>query len=488
MAELRRSSIRGGSVTLASQAINIAIQLASTVVLARLLSPEDYGVMAMVLAVTGFAGLFRDLGLSSAAIQKKDLTTTQQSNLFWLNLAMGAALTALVAAASPLVAWFYGKPELTTVTLVLSSTFLIGSFGAQHGASLVREMQFTRQAVATISGAIIGLVIAIALALRGFSYWSLVWGNLGGAIVTTILLLALSPFCPGLPARGTGVREMLRFGANITAFDFVNYFSRNLDNIIIGRFCGAEPLGLYNRAYSILMLPINGIRGPINMVAFSAMSKLQGDPQSLRSYYCKTTSLIALLSMPITAFLFVAAEPLIEITLGPKWHGAVPIFSLLAIAAFIQPASGFAGSLLLSIGAGGRMLHCALFNGAIVILSFVVGVRWGAVGVALSYAIANYIIIYPWLSWAYRVTPVSFLDFAQACSYPIATNIAAAAVTLAIKPSLTSLSPILQILSLGARFSCASVLPLLTTAAGKRNAKFIHGIIRVIHTRKHVSS
>ena len=167
MADLKKKSVRGGMVTMVSQAASIGIQLTSTVVLARLLSPEDYGVIAMVMAVTSIAGLFRDLGLSSAAIQKKNLTRAQQSNLFWLNVVMGSLLTTIVAVGSPLVAWFYGKPELTAVTLALSASFLIGSIGTQHGAMLVRNMQFGRKAAATITGSVVSLVIAITLALNG---------------------------------------------------------------------------------------------------------------------------------------------------------------------------------------------------------------------------------------------------------------------------------------------------------------------------------
>ena len=477
MAELRRSSIRGGSMTLASQAINIAIQLASTVVLARLLSPEDYGLMAMVLAVTGFAGLFRDLGLSSAAIQKKDLTPAQQSNLFWLNVATGAALTALVAAASPLVAWFYGKPELTTVTLTLSSTFLIGSFGAQHGASLVREMQFTRQAIATISGAIIGMVIAIALALRGFSYWSLVWGNLGGAIVTTVLLLALSPFWPGLPARGAGVREMLRFGANITAFELVNYFQRNLDNILIGKLSGSLQLGLYSRAYSLLMLPITSIRGPINAVAFPAMSRLQSEPAAFRHYYLKTTSLVAFLSMPLAGFFFVASKPVIELVLGPQWLGVSPIFSYLALAAFIQPSAGLAGSMLLSLGHGERYLKCGLFNALIIISGFAIGVNWGALGVAKSYAVTNIIVVYPWLRWAYKGTSVRVVDFLDHCSLPAMISIVSGIIGITLRNHISAYPPIVQCSIFISVFAVITAVGMAATERGNQVSRMLIGLV-----------
>jgi len=355
VSDLKKKSVRGGMVTMLAQAVTIVVQLTSTVVLARLLSPEDYGVMAMVMAVTAFAGLFREMGLSSAAIQKKDLTRGQQSNLFWLNVAMGGLLTLIVALGSPMVAWFYQKPELTSVTLALSANFFIGSLATQHGAMLVRRMQFGRKSVATIVGAVVNLIVAISLAMRGMGYWSLVWGTLLGGITSTILILVLSPFKPELPSKGQGIREMLGFGANVTAFNFVNYFARNLDNLLIGRVWGAGALGNYSRAYALLMFPITSIRGPITSVAFPAMSRLQEEPKAYRAYYRRLIMVLANLTMPISAFLFVAASPVILLVLGEKWTGVIPIFSILALTAFIQTPYSMTGMVQLTLGRGGKI-------------------------------------------------------------------------------------------------------------------------------------
>jgi len=472
LADLKRKSVRGGMVTFGSQGVSIIIQLASTVILARLLTPDDYGTIAMVAALTAFAGLFRDLGLSSAAIQKKDLTDAQQSNLFWLNVAMGAALTAIVAAASPLVAWFYGRPELVPVTIALSFGFLIGSLGAQHTARLTRDMQFGRKAAATLSGSLVTLAVAVACALNGLAYWSLVWGNLAGGVVATFLLFLLSPFWPGFYKKGAGIRAMLDFGAKVTAFDLVNYFQRNLDNILIGRVWGAGELGLYGKAYSLLMLPINSIRGPINAVAFPVLARLQDRPDDFRDYYLKTTSLIALLSMPMAAFLFVIAEPLVALVLGPGWHGVAPIFSWLALAAFIQPTSGFAGSLLLGLGQGGRYLACGSFNALIICFSFVIGVRWGAVGVAIAYAIANYVVLYPWLAWAYRRSPVRFSMFVRACRTPAIFSIAAALACKLMLGDASTGNPWQSILMHGALFAMV-ISPILFSATSRRAMKML---------------
>lgn len=440
MAQLKRKSVRGGLVTMTSQGISIVIQLASTVVLSRLLSPHDYGVMAMVMAVTAFAGIFRDLGLSSATIQKKDLNSALQSNLFWLNVSMGTLLTILVAAASPLVAWFYSKPELTLVTLALSINFILGSLSTQHGALLVRHMQFDRQAVANISGALVTLAIAFALALQGWSYWALIWGNLTGGVITTLLLFVLSPFLPSLPSKGTGIRDMLKFGANITAFDFVNYFHRNLDNILIGKFWGPASLGLYSRAYSLLMLPITSIRGPINAVAFPAMSKLQHEPDAYRAYYRRVTSIVAFLSMPLCAFLFVSSRTIIELALGKQWLGVAPIFSVLAISGFIQPVAGLRGLVLLSTARGKAYLSWGILNAVAVSLGFVCGIPWGPLGIATSYAIVNYLILYPSLILAFKDTPVKKRDFFGPLLLPAVSSLIAVFFTFVVARQTASLN------------------------------------------------
>ena len=428
--ELKRKSARGGMVTIGSQGITVAVQLVSTVVLARILTPEDYGTLAMVTAITAFAALFRDLGLSSAAIQKKGLTTAQQSNLFWLNVLMGGFLTAVIAACAPLVAQFYDKPELVNVTLVLSFSFIITSLGTQHVAMLVRRMQFGRSSGARISGALATLGVSVICGLKGYAYWSLVWGTLAGTIVTTLLLFVLSPFRPGLPNRGSGVRELVGFGANVTAFNFVNYFSRNLDNILIGKFVGADALGLYGRAYQLLMFPIINLRAPIESVAFPAMSQLDPKSDEFRSYYCDLISLLAILTMPLMAWMFVAADEIIFIVLGPKWSAVAPIFSILAIVGFVQPVTSLRGIVLLSSGQSRRHLYAGILTALIVSFAFCVGIFWGALGVAVSYVCAVWGLLIPVQIYCCKGTSIRLLDFFRSCALPLLASLVAAALVL----------------------------------------------------------
>ncbi len=417
---------------MAAQAMVIGSQLTSTIVLARLLTPDDYGVIAMTMAIISFAGLFRELGLSSAAIQKKDLTRELQSNLFWTNVAVGLLLTLITYSIAPAVASFYNRQELLPVTQALSITFLISSFGTQNGADLIKNLKFGRKALATVFGSLANLIVAVTLAIKGYGYWSLVWGILSGVLITSTLLILFSSFRPTWPKRKTGIREALHFGANVTAFDVVNYFHRNLDRILIGKTAGSVELGFYSRAYSLLLFPIQAIRTPVNSVAFPIFSKLQERPSDLKDAFLRVVFCLACITMPLTAFLFGNSESVIELVLGKQWLASSPIFSVLAIAAFTQPVTGMSGSLLLSLGQSRRYFECGLFNAVILSACFVAGLPWGALGVATAYAIGNYVILYPWLKWAFKDTPVTLGQFAKSCLPSALSSVAAIAVSIPI--------------------------------------------------------
>ena len=423
--QVRRQSVRGGSITLLSQAVSVALHLTSAIVLARLLGPEEFGTIAMVTAITAFAGVFRDLGLSSSTIQSAQLTHRQFNALYWINVAAGATISAIVAILSPTVAWFYDRPELFEVTLALSLNFVIGSFGTQPGALQIRQMRFGRHAIATVSGSILTLVVATMMAIQGFSYWALVFGSLAGTALTSSLHNALCEWAPGFATRGSGVRKMLGFGTHVTAFGVVNYFARNLDNILIGRMWGAESLGLYSRAYQLLMVPITNLRGPIRSVAFPAMSRLQNQPDEFRRYYRDVVSVLAFLSMPVTSFIFVASDPIIGLVLGNGWIGVVPLFSVLALVAFIQPCASTAGLVCLSLGLGRRLLMIGATGALITAVGFMIGVKWGPLGVAISYAVTTYLALVPIMVWTYHGTPLRLVDFFRSIQNPLLASIVA---------------------------------------------------------------
>jgi PST family polysaccharide transporter len=221
---------------------------------------------------------------------------------------------------------------------------------------------------------------------------------------------------------------MLKFGANVTAFDLVNYFHRNLDNLLIGKFWGTGQLGLYSRAYALLMFPIQAVRGPINAVAFPALSKLQNNPEAFRNYYRRITLATAAISMPVAACLFVVAEPLIAIALGVRWLPSAAIFQILALVAFIQPSSTLRGVVVMSLGQGKCYLTLGILQAAFTSVGFCIGVSWGATGVAISYVISTWLVMPFMFRIAFRDAPVDFMDFIRAVRNPAFAAIVAALV------------------------------------------------------------
>jgi len=429
-ADLKHKSIRGGAVTMGAQGASILVQLVSTVVLSRLLPAEDFGIIAMIVAVTAFVGLFKDMGLSTASIQKVNLAFEQVNTLFWINAIVGLTLTLVVAACSPLVAWFYDRADLKNVTILLSTTFLISSLGAQHAALMQRDLRFLPKAFADVLGAVTTLIVAITLALKGYGYWSLAWGTVSGAAVTTSCYFLLSKFRPGKPGKFGQVRELIGFGASVTAFEFVNYFHRNLDNVLIGRMWGAASLGVYSRAYQLMMLPITSLRTPINAVAFPVLSRLQHEPKEFRRYYRQIASLLAFLSIPLMAFLTANADLVVKVALGEKWTSVVPIFVLLGLTGLIQPVASLRGLVLLSLGRTKRYLAWGVMNAVAVSIGFCIGVLWGNIGVAASYAIVNYLILYPSLRFAFDNSPLRTSDFFTTIARPTVASIPAAALSI----------------------------------------------------------
>ncbi|MBB3344860.1 PST family polysaccharide transporter [Luteimonas sp. RC10] len=408
-----------------AQVAVILIQMASIVILSRILRPEDFGVIAMILAITAFVGLFRDMGLSTASIQKTDLTREQASALFWFNLLVGGVLMMLVMALAPIIAWFYKRPELTQVCIAISTTFIIASAGAQHAALLQRELRFKPKAIADVCGAVVNLLVSILLALKGMRFWALAWGTVFGALTTTLLYLLLSGFKPVRPQAATGLRQIFGFGANVTAFELLNYFSRNLDSILIGKLWGAEQLGFYSRAYQMMMLPITSLRTPINAVAFPVLSRLQHDQVGFRRYYCRIASLLAFLSMPMMGFLTVKSEQVVEIALGREWIEVAPVFALLGVTGFIQPVASLRGLVLLSLGKSRRYLAWGGINAITVTIAFCIGIRWGNIGIAWAYLIVNYALIYPSLLFIFNQTPLRPRDFFDSIKLPFLASVVA---------------------------------------------------------------
>jgi PST family polysaccharide transporter len=399
-------------VAILSQGLKFVITIGATSVMARLLTPQDYGLVGMVAFVTGFVSMYKDLGLAAATIQKKEISADQISTLFWVNVLLSFAIALLTAAIAPLVSWFYGEPRLTWITVVSAVGFIIGGLAVQHEALLRRQMRYFALAIISLISIATGYGVGIVMAWRGFDYWALVSSQLAVVATGTLLTVILCRWMPGLPKRNTGVRSMIKFGGNLTGFTTINYFSRNLDNLLIGRFWGAQQLGLYSRAYQLMALPIDQINEPVSSVAVPSLSRLTDSPESYRRAYLRMLEKIALLTMPGVALMIVTSDWIIRIVLGEQWMGATQIFVLLGITALFQPIANTTGWLLISQGRTNHMLQWGFISGPIIMIAIVAGLPWGAVGVAVAYAFTRVGVVDPLLYWFVgREGPVRAMDF-----------------------------------------------------------------------------
>jgi len=409
--DLGRRTARGGALTIASQVLKFFTFIVAAVVLARLLTPNDYGLIGMVAVVTGFVSIFKDMGLSIATIQRDEISNDQISTLFWVNFGLSFGVMLLTAAIAPVVAWFYGEPRLTLITIALAGGFLFGGLTVQHEALLKRQMRFSALVATEITSVIVGLIVGITLAWRGAGYWALVANQLVQGSVYATGVWFVCGWRPGLPVRNSGVRSMFAFGGNLTGFHVINYFSRNLDNMLIGRFWGSAQLGLYAKAYQLLLLPIDQINAPIAAVAVPALSRLTHSPERYRKAYLRMLEKIAMVTMPGMAFMIGTSDWLVALILGPQWIQAGRIFAILGFAGMVQFANT-TGWLFMTQNRTHHMFQWGLVGGTITILAILVGLPWGSVGVATSYSLTTVCVVVPLLLYFVgRVGPVRTRDF-----------------------------------------------------------------------------
>ena len=432
MKDLKEKTIRGGVARLGAQGANFALRIVSLMILARLLDPKDFGLVGMVTAFTGVLTLFRDFGLSSAAIQRSTVTEEQISTLFWINLGVGALLGGLAISLAPVVAIFYHEPRLTTVTMTLAAGFLFNAAGVQHGALLQREMRFTALAVINTAGLLVGSVVGVGGALAGYGYWALVAMTITSPLVTSIGFWISSGWIPGRPRRHVEIRSLMQFGGTITLNGLVAYVAYNLEKVMLGRYWGADAIGLYGRAYQLSNIPTDNLNGAVGEVAFSALSRLQDDPPRLKSYFLKGYSLVVAMTIPITLGCAIFANDIILAFLGPKWTGASEIFRLLSPTMLIFAIVNPLGWLLYSIGMVNRSLKMALVFAPTIILGCFLGLPYGPKGVAFAYSSVMALWVVPFITWAVHGTIVRVRDIVSAVSRPLISGVLAGVVTYAL--------------------------------------------------------
>jgi O-antigen/teichoic acid export membrane protein len=417
--DLKGRSVRGGVLSVLAQGAQVFLQSISTVVLARLLTPSDFGLVAMVTAVTAIAAGFADLGLTEATIQRKEISHNQVSTLFWINVAVGLLLTLITAAMAPVLASFYREPRLIGITIAVSFMFLLGGLRGQHNALLKRQMRFSSIAIRDITSSGLGALVAIVMAWYGLGYWAIVALPLTLNTSQLVISWLMLKWKPGLPHLDSEVRSMVGFGGNVAISYVIINWIRNADNVLIGWYWGAGPLGLYSRAFNLLTLALNQITAPASSVAIPAFSRIQGDPELFARYYLRIINLIVWISATLFGFLFVTATPVIVLVLGDKWRGAAPVFQILTISALGQLL--FESTVWLFVGRGqsARLLKLMLIISPIIIGSFVIGLPFGIKWVALSLSLVLLAIL-PWIvHFTFRGTSLTLKRLGMALLCPV---------------------------------------------------------------------
>jgi PST family polysaccharide transporter len=413
--ELRAKTIRSGAWTVAGQAGKSLLQIASILVLARLLSPADFGLIGMAAAVTGFIAMFQDLGLSLATVQREDITHAQISNLFWINLGLGAATMLLTAAIAPVLAWYYGEPRLNLIGLALAGAFLFGGLSSQHAALLKRQMRFGALTAIELSSTLAGIGTAVALAVLNLGYWALVGQRIITMAVAAAGSWALCGWRPDLPRRGPKIGDLIAFGGNLTGFSVINYFARNLDQVLLGRYYGPVAVGLYQKAYDMMLIPLRQINEPVSSIAIPVLSRLADQPERYRRAYFRLLEKILLVTMPMSAFMIMTSDWLVRLVLGEQWIDAGTIFAALGVALFTQPIGNSTGWLFITQNRTHHMFRWGFIGSGIAVASFIIGLPWGALGVALAYSLMGLFVRKPLLIWyVTRHGPIRPMDFIHA--------------------------------------------------------------------------
>jgi O-antigen/teichoic acid export membrane protein len=444
--ELKGRTIRGVLASGVAQGFSFVLRTGSMIIMTRLLFPEDFGLFGMVIAFTGFLGLFRDFGLSMASVTRPTVTHDQLSTLFWLNVAVGALLALLSAVAGPILVRFYDEPRLLSITIGVGIGFLFIGAGAQHRAILQRAMRFGTIGVIDTAALVLGIIAGCGMAALGMGYWALVMMTVGPQLASAAGAWIATRWIPGRPKRGTDVRSMLWYGGSVTFNGVIVYIAYNLDKVLVGRFFGAEALGIYGRAFQLITMPTENLTTTVSQVVFPALAKLQNDPVRFRSYFLQGYNFLFALVVPLIVACAIFPEDIVRVLLGARWIEAASIFRLLAPTVLVFALINPLGWMMMTTGRMSRSVKLAILIAPTVIAGYGIGLGYGPEGVALGFSAAMLLLTGPFVVWATHRTYVSALDVVKAVS-PASLSIAVGAAvvvslnryTQAIEPAILRL-------------------------------------------------
>jgi O-antigen/teichoic acid export membrane protein len=464
--DLGRAAARGAGIAVGAQGARFILQIASLVVLSRLLTPTDFGLVAMVTAVLGIAEILRDFGLSSAAVQAKTLSDAQRSNLFWVNLGIGMSCTLIVIACIPLIAKLYDQPALGPIILSLAWLFIISGANTQFRAELSRSLRFKALAVADVTAQAVSVTASIVAATIGFGYWAIVIQQVVLVLVTCTTNIFQCRWRPGLPRRGVPMRSFFKYGGALLGMQTLGYTTNNVDNIAIGAYWGPMDLGLYSRGYQLLLVPLNQIANALTQVVLPIMSRVQDDVVAFGRYVHRAQLACSYLFGSGFAIAAGLASPIVLILLGKQWSEVAPIFAILAIGGMFRGFSQVTYWIGLSKGLTGAQFRIYLVVRPLMIALILAGLPWGPRGVAVGHSLA---FLLDWVVSIWWVGSRAGMNVRQLMLTPIRSVlvVSAPAGLLAFAGSRLVSSPFAE-LSIGLVLSAAYIAMIMTFSATER--------------------
>lgn len=396
-ANLRERSIRGGMISIAAQAAKLGVHLTAMAVLARLLTPSDFGLVAMVTAVTAILLIFKDSGLATATVQAPTINERQASTLFWINVGLSVLLAGIAAGLSTTFARLFDEPRVALVMAAFAGGLILTGLGAQHQALLRRAMRFRTLAIIDLTSVAVGGAAGISAACLGWGYWALVALELSRGLCSAAMAWTATRWTPGLPGR-CDLRGLIRVGGGLTGTNLLSSIASQGGLMLMSASWGTATLGLYTRAHTLLTLPQRQLNGPLSGVAIPMLSRLAAEPERYRRTASTMLTMLGLISAGIGAWMIIGRDWIIQLMLGPQWMETVAIFGLLGFGAFVQPLFNVCGWILVSQGRMGNLLHIHVADTVLRLMAIIIGLQWGPIGVAAAMSL-RYAVELPVMVW-----------------------------------------------------------------------------------------
>ncbi len=427
--ELKRKSVRGTLVNSVGRAANQVLRLGSLMILARILAPADFGLIAMITAVVGIASVLQEGGFSAATIRARTITHDQVSNLFWVNTSAGFGMALLIVISAPWLGSFYGDPRVEMATVVMASGFALGGATIQHHALLRRAMRFNDIAKINLLSTTLVAVVSIAGAQAGLAHWALIAGSVAGSVAGCLLGWSYCDWRPGRVKTKVGTRSLVVFGWHMMVFGILGFFAKNVHSLIIGRMWGAAEAGLYSRAEFLRRLVAGNVARPLGLVVPVGMATLQDEPASYCRYYYKCTAVALMVAIPVAFVGMAMPHELIQVLLGAQWARSADLLQILAFSVVPQVILSTTGWVYLSGGNSVLMMWWGIVAWTLLICATVAGSIFGVVGIAWSSTLASWALLGPGLWFAYRSTPLRFVHLLAYLYKPVAAGLLAGAIS-----------------------------------------------------------